>query len=472
MTSPPLTFETVNSSSSSVGASETSAAHPVAQGARSIKQMTTRWPTAFVAAPATTVTLTFTLSRTDAPFHTIYDNNGNLLTKVVGTDMTQYAWDFENRLTQVTLPNGTVVNYKYDALGRRIQRTTSGGAYERYVYDGQNVIEDLDSSSSVVTSYLNGPGIDNHLRQTNNSTGVSYFLTDHLGSTSALTDGSGNLLEQISYGSFGNHVGSSRTRYTYTGRERDPDTGLMYNRARFYDPQIGRFISEDPIGLHGGINPYAYVVNYPIGLIDPYGLVQDGPVNYLRDPFSSDHWILNAGSNTISDVLFLDKFAGWAWVAGDWCRPTSERLWAGGKIIGTAALLAGGGQLAKGALGAGASLLGAGAGDETALLGGHLDGALSRLANEGLTPAQEAALADNPGLKAAFEGERLDTFFKESVSTDPALSHLEITGRFKFGPDVYDPATGRWWDVTTPGQWSSHVTKYSGNFGVGTPLFH
>jgi len=206
-----------------------------------------------------------------------YDNNGNLLTKVVGTDTTQYAWDFENRLKQVTLPNGTVVNYKYDALGRRIQRTTSAGADERYVYDGENVVQDLNSSSSVVTSYLNGPGLDNHLRQTNATTGVSYFLSDHLGSTVGLTDSSANLVEQITYDSFGNHVASGRTRYTYTGRERDADTGLMYYRARFYDPQVGRFINEDPIGLDGGINPYAYVGNNPVSFIDPSGLCPQNP---------------------------------------------------------------------------------------------------------------------------------------------------------------------------------------------------
>jgi RHS repeat-associated protein len=202
-----------------------------------------------------------------------YDNNGNLLSKVSGTDTTQYAWDYENRLTQVTLPNGTVINYKYDALGRRIQRTTSAGADERYVYDGQNVIQDLNSSSSVVTSYLNGPGLDNHLRQTNSSNGTSYFLTDHLGSTVGLTDASGNLTESIGYDSFGNHVVSTNTRYTYTGRERDPDTGLMYYRARFYDPQVGRFLSEDPLGFGGGdINLYGYVWQSPLRSRDPLGL--------------------------------------------------------------------------------------------------------------------------------------------------------------------------------------------------------
>ena len=119
---------------------------------------------------------------------------------------------------------------------------------------------------------LNGPGVDDHLRQTNTTTGVSYFLTDHLGTTSALTDSTGTVVETLNYDSFGNNAGSTRTRYTYTGRERDPDTGLVYYRARFYDPQLGRFISEDPIGLDGGINYYAYVENSPLNYVDPWGL--------------------------------------------------------------------------------------------------------------------------------------------------------------------------------------------------------
>jgi RHS repeat-associated protein len=134
----------------------------------------------------------------------------------------------------------------------------------------------------VVNSYLNGPGIDNHLRQTNSTSGVSYFLTDHLGSTSALTDGSGNLIEQISYDSFGNHIASSRTRYTYTGREVDSDTGLYYYRARWYDAQLGRFISEDPIRFRGGLNWFAYVDNTPLDYIDPSGLEFEPSLQFLR----------------------------------------------------------------------------------------------------------------------------------------------------------------------------------------------
>jgi RHS repeat-associated protein len=181
-------------------------------------------------------------------------------------------WNEDDQLTQIILPNGLTVNYKYDALGRRIERGTSAGANERYVYDGQDVLLDLNADWSVNATYLNDLGIDNKLRQTSPSTGVSYYLPDHLGSTAGLTDAGGNLLQGISYDSFGNSTGSALTRYTYTGREFDSDTGLLYHRARWYDPQIGRFISEDPIGFAGGINWRTYVANNPLAHTDPEGL--------------------------------------------------------------------------------------------------------------------------------------------------------------------------------------------------------
>ena len=201
-----------------------------------------------------------------------FDNNGNLLTRTDSQGTTTFTWNEENQLTQVTLPGSLTINYKYDGLGRRIQRTTSAGADERYVYDGHDVLLDLNADWSVAASYLNGPGVDNHLRQTNAVTGVSYFLNDHLRSTAGLTDATGNLVEQLSYDSFGNSAGSAHTRYGYTGRERDPDTGQLYYRARFYGSQLGRFLSEDPIGFEGGINHYAYLENNAINDTDPFGL--------------------------------------------------------------------------------------------------------------------------------------------------------------------------------------------------------
>ena len=211
-----------------------------------------------------------------------YDNNGNLISKIDSLGTWSLTYDEENRLTQVTVPSGTTVNYKYDGLGRRIQRTNTSSADERYVYDARDVLIDLNADWTVATTYLNAPGLDKHLRQTNTSTGVSYFLFDQVGSTAALADSSGNLLEQNAYDSFGNSSGSARTRYGYTGRERDSDTGMLYYRARFYDPQVGRFVSTDPVGFNGqDVNLYGYVWNNPVNYRDPLGL--DGWGNDLAD---------------------------------------------------------------------------------------------------------------------------------------------------------------------------------------------
>jgi RHS repeat-associated protein len=151
-----------------------------------------------------------------------------------------------------------------------ISATNSSGI-TKFVYDGADVVRDLDGSGSTIADYLNGPGIDNKIRQTSGGAS-SYFVTDHLGTTRALTDASGNVTSSLSYDSFGNiNSGSVPTRYTYTGREADADTGLLYYRARWYEPKEGRFISEDPIGLSGGINLYAYVRNNPQRWQDPMG---------------------------------------------------------------------------------------------------------------------------------------------------------------------------------------------------------
>jgi RHS repeat-associated protein len=206
-----------------------------------------------------------------------YSANGNLIFKTDASGSWTYTWDFENRLKQASKSGGVIVTYSYDALGRRIQVTSSTGGTMKFVYDGADVIRDLDAGGSTIADYLSGPGIDNKLRQTANGS-VSYFAGDHLGATRVLTDASGSLTSILSYDSFGNVMGgSASTRYTYTGREVDSDTGLMFYRARWYDPHQGRFISEDPIGLAGGINVFAYVENKPLRFTDPSGLCYQNP---------------------------------------------------------------------------------------------------------------------------------------------------------------------------------------------------
>lgn len=121
-------------------------------------------------------------------------------------------------------------------------------------------------------AYLNGPGIDDKLRQTNTQTGPLYFLQDQLGSTTALVDSSGGVVERSQYEPFGGSSGNSLTRFSFTGREKDNQTGLMYYRARWYDPEQARFLSEDPAGFAGGLNKYAYAGNDPVNKTDPLGL--------------------------------------------------------------------------------------------------------------------------------------------------------------------------------------------------------
>src|SRR6266446_1106170 len=201
-----------------------------------------------------------------------YDATGNLTSKTDASGSWTYTWDYENRLKQAIKPGAVTVTYAYDALGRRVQRTSSTGSTAKFVYDGADVVRDLDGSGSTIADYLNGPGIDNRLRQTSGGT-ASYFVIDHLHTTRALSDSTGNITSNLSYDSFGNVMsGSAATRYTYTGREIDSDTGFMYYRARWYDPQHARFLSEDPIGLLAAINLYAYVANDSVNSNDPSGL--------------------------------------------------------------------------------------------------------------------------------------------------------------------------------------------------------
>ena len=208
-----------------------------------------------------------------------FDDQGMTSTKTDAQGTTNYQWDARGRLTQVTLPNGQTVQYGYDALSRMSSRT-AGGTTTTSLYDGSEVVLDRASDGAQV-DYLNGPGFDDKLRQSSAATGSLYFLQDQLGSTIGLTSSAGGVVERTSYEPFGGGPPSALTRFTYTGRERDAQTNLMYYRARWYDPSQGRFLSEDPAGFAGGINKYAYVNNNPISKNDPLGLYETDVHYYL-----------------------------------------------------------------------------------------------------------------------------------------------------------------------------------------------
>ena len=196
-----------------------------------------------------------------------YDLNGNQLTRS-GTPNRVYSWDVENRLQRVS-ENGTeLVQFEYDPLGRRVAKGPIGTP-TRFAYDGEDIL--LEQGPSGNFTYLHGPGIDEPLAR-ESSTGVrTYYHADGLGSIVKRTDAAGNAIAAQAYDSFG--IGMSLpSGYAFTGRERDAETGLDFHRARYYSSGIGRFLSEDPIGLKGGLNYYAYVANNPTNRKDPLGL--------------------------------------------------------------------------------------------------------------------------------------------------------------------------------------------------------
>ena len=119
---------------------------------------------------------------------------------------------------------------------------------------------DVNSDGSTV-NYLNGARTDQKLRQVSSTTSTPlYFLQDQLGSTVALTNAAGGVVEREQYDAYGGGNGSSLTRYLYTGRELDQGTALYFYRHRYYSPFLGHFISEDPLGFGGSVdNLYSYV---------------------------------------------------------------------------------------------------------------------------------------------------------------------------------------------------------------------
>lgn len=161
----------------------------------------------------------------------------------------------------------------YDASDRRTAKTI-GGTTTSFLYDGLNAVQ--ETQGGTVNPILTGLGIDERFARNEGAT-RSYFLTDALGSTVALADTGGSVIQKYQYDPYGNTTGTAGTTnpYQYTGREND-GLGLYYYRARYYSPGMGRFISEDPLGFGGGqSNFYAYVGGNPLSYIDRTG---KGPV--------------------------------------------------------------------------------------------------------------------------------------------------------------------------------------------------
>ena len=243
--------------------------------------------------------------------HYRYDSRGNLVEKRVNGALTKLEWDSHNRLSHLTAPDGQRTDYHYDPLGRRIAKTQAGQT-TLYGWDGdvlafetrdEQAVHYLFEPDSFVplaqvhTEAVRGVKVPNWnqyrpydsdldpLRkpapEPSEPTAVYYYHTDHLGTPQALTDEQGALALEMDYQAWGQareviadaaSKAGIRNPFRFQGQYQDQESGLHYNRHRYYDPEIGRFISRDPIGLFGGMNNFMYATN-PVEWVDPLGLV-------------------------------------------------------------------------------------------------------------------------------------------------------------------------------------------------------
>jgi RHS repeat-associated protein len=195
-----------------------------------------------------------------------YDLAGNLTSIASTAGVTTLNWDARHRLTSLTGPSTAAV-FSHDVLGRRRSKQVNGQATQ-FLYDGLSHI--AEKSNNATNGYLASLGIDEPWVRNNSE----FYLADALGTIVGLTDASGGIINRYNYEPYGKTAlqGLSSNPFQFTGRENDLG-GLYYYRARYYSPELHRFISEDPIDLQGGdTNYYSYAWNSPISNTDPLGL--------------------------------------------------------------------------------------------------------------------------------------------------------------------------------------------------------
>lgn len=201
-----------------------------------------------------------------------YDAAGNL----TSDGSHSYTYDAENRLVQVD--GGSTATYVYDALGRRVEKTTSAGSIG-YIYDlaGRVSTEWCGPCGSYTGwgagyMYVNGQMLAQYKYGT-----TQFMHKDHVGSTRLVSNLNQSIADNLDYLPYGEQIsGASVTTHEFTGDERDAETGLDHTWFRQYSSQLGRWITPDPFAGYidnpQSLNRYSYVLNNPLALVDPFGL--------------------------------------------------------------------------------------------------------------------------------------------------------------------------------------------------------
>jgi RHS repeat-associated protein len=203
-----------------------------------------------------------------------YDPEGNLVSRANALQKVTYSYDPQNRLTRVAGPEG-IWEYEYDALGNRAAIIHDGQRTE-YLSDPLglgNVVGEFDATGNLVARYAYGLQLVSRFSDRHGA----YYDFDANGSTAGLTDDSGRYVNRYAYDPFGRKLTSTEALanpFEFVGQAgvMNDGNGLTFMGARYYDPEMGRFLTEDPIGISGGdLNLYRYVGNAPLMQKDPSG---------------------------------------------------------------------------------------------------------------------------------------------------------------------------------------------------------
>jgi RHS repeat-associated protein len=263
-----------------------------------------------------------------------YGLDGNMLTRTANGVSDTYTWDDFGQLRSVTRTGrAQPTTFRYDGFGRRIRKTSINGAVN-YIWDGQQITAEVDANGVTQQSYSYNPGVDQP--RTVVAGGQVYFTSAEPGGDVNglfLRGAVDTVKAQYAYSAWGDMttdqqmIGTRRVNsFRWRGLVYDVETGLYQVRARYYDPATRRFISEDPIGLGGGINPFVYGSNDPLNRGDPSGLddcwrlQESHPANHAEESYT--YWVYV--SDCAADAWGSSGFGG-IWDS-PWGDPTLAPL--------------------------------------------------------------------------------------------------------------------------------------------------
>jgi len=206
-----------------------------------------------------------------------YSANGELRAKIEAGQMTSYNYDVLGNLKQVTLNDGTAIDYIIDGSNRSIGKKVNGTLVQAFLYKDQlNPIAELDGNNQLVARFVYGSKANVPDYMIKN--GIAYrIISDHLGSPRLVVDAAtGDIVQRMDYDTWGNIISDTNPGFQpfgFAGGIYDQHTQLTRFGARDYEAWSGKWTIKDPIGLQGGINTYEYVENNPVMWIDPLGLM-------------------------------------------------------------------------------------------------------------------------------------------------------------------------------------------------------